>query len=126
MSDHDVTHELLDEIVAAFNARDVETIVGFFAEDGEMLLAAGPDNFGMRLKGKDELRDGLSQRFAAVPDIQWGEGSSWISGNRAVSEWRVTGTLPDGKKLDCLGCDLWLFRAGKIVKKDTYYKQVTG
>ena len=126
MTNPDVTLELLEEIVAAFNAKDVEAIVGHFEDDGEMLLAAGPDNFGLRLKGKEALREGLSQRFAAVPDIQWGEGSSWIAGDRAVSEWRVTGTLPDGNKLDCLGCDLWLFKSGKIVKKDTYYKQVTG
>ena len=125
MSEH-VTLELLDEIVAAFNAKDVEAIVGHFAEDGEMLLAAGPDMWGIRLKGHDELRDGLSQRFAAVPDIQWVDGLNWIAGDRAVSEWRVQGTLPDGKALNCLGCDVWQFRNGKIIKKDTYYKQVTG
>ena len=44
-------------------------------------------------------------------------------GDKALSEWRVTGTAPTGK-IDCLGCDLWEFRQGKIVKKDTYYKQV--
>ena len=50
-----------------------------------------------------------------------------IFGLKALSEWRVTGTLPDGKKLDCLGCDLWEFTPdGEVAKKDTYYKQVTG
>ncbi len=36
---------------------------------------------------------------------------------------RVQGTPPDGGRLDCLGCDLWEFRGGKVLKKDTYYKQ---
>ena len=121
----DVTPELLEAIVAAFNAHDVETIVGHFAEDGEMLLAAGPDTWGTRLSGKNDLRCGLAQRFAAVPDMKWVDGTNWIAGNRAVSEWRVEGTFPDGNALNCLGCDIWLFREGKIVKKNTYYKQVT-
>ncbi len=38
---------------------------------------------------------------------------------------RVQGTLPDGGRLDCLGCDLWEFRGGKVLQKDTYYTQLT-
>jgi len=28
--------------------------------------------------------------------------------------------------LDCRGCDLWRFRDGKVVRKDTFYKQTAG
>lgn len=35
------------------------------------------------------------------------------------------GLRADGRRLDSLGCDLWEFRDGKVLKKDTYYKQVT-
>jgi ketosteroid isomerase-like protein len=116
--------DVLNKIVDAFNAHDVDTLVDSFAEDGEMLLAAGPDIWGTRLKGKAAIREALTKRFAGTPDIQWTEGKSWISGDNAVSEWRVTATQPNGQKLDLLGCDLWQFSNGKIVKKDTYYKQV--
>ncbi len=122
----DVTMELLDELVEAFNAKNLDRIVAGFAEDGEFLLAAGPEPWGWRFRGREEIREALAQRFAAVPDIRWSEGRHWIFGNKALSEWRVQGTLPDGGRLDCLGCDLWEFRAGEVTKKDTYYKQVTG
>ena len=120
-----VTLERLEEIVAAFNNKDLDGIVEAFAEDGEFLLAAGPDPWGSRFVGHAAIREALAQRFAAVPDIQWTDGRHWIFGDKALSEWRVQGTLPDGGRHDCLGCDLWEFRDGKVTKKDTYYKQVT-
>ncbi len=119
------TIERLEALVEAFNAKDLDTIVDAFAEDGEFLLAAGPERWGVAFKGRAAIRDGLAQRFEAVPDISWSEGRHWILGDKGLSEWRVRGTLPDGRKLDCLGCDLWEFRDGQVAKKDTYYKQVT-
>ncbi|MGB6055229.1 MAG: nuclear transport factor 2 family protein [Burkholderiaceae bacterium] len=115
---------LLKHIIDAFNAHDVDTLVEAFAEDGAMLSAAGPDIWGTRIQGKAAIREALTKRFAGSPDIQWTEGKNWIAGDKAVSEWRVTATQPNGQKLDLLGCDLWEFRDGKIAKKDTYYKQV--
>ena len=127
MSDiQDVTMELLEELVEAFNSKDLDKIIESFTEDGEFLLATGPDTWGTRYVGKGAIREALAQRFATVPDIQWSDGRHWIFGDKALSEWRVQGTLGDGGRIDCLGCDLWEFRGGKIAKKDTYYKQVTG
>lgn len=117
---------MLNELVNAFNRKDLEAIVDAFAEDGEFLLAAGPDAWGARFTGRAAIREALAQRFAAVPDIRCSDGRHWIFGDKALSEWRVQGTLPDGGRLDCLGCDLWEFRGGKVLKKATYYKQVAG
>lgn len=119
-----LTMDVLNKIIDAFNGHDVETLVNSFAEDGEFLLAAGPDIWGARLKGKAAIREALIKRFETTPDIQWTEGKSWIFGDKALSEWRVTATQPNGQKLDLRGCDLWEFRGDKIVKKDTYYKQI--
>jgi len=116
----------LNELVDAFNRKDLDAIVDAFAEDGEFLLAAGPDAWGARFTGRAAIREALAQRFAAVPDIRCSDGRHWIFGDKALSEWRVQGTLPDGGRLDCLGCDLWEFRGGKVLKKATYYKQVAG
>ena len=126
MSDNpNVSVALVEEIVDAFNRHDVDTIIDHFAEDGEFFLAAGPEACGQQYHGREAIREILAARVAAMPDIQWNGGQSWVFGDKALSEWRVQGTLPDGGRIDCLGCDLWQFRDGKIVKKDTYYKQVT-
>lgn len=119
-----VTMSLLQEIIDSFNRHDVDAVVAFFADDGEMLLPVGSEICGARIKGKAAIRETLSKRFADSPDIQWTEGTSWIFGNKALSEWRVRGTQPNGAKIDLLGCDLWEFRGDKIVKKDVYYKQI--
>lgn len=121
----ELTMDLLDEIVAAFNAHDADAVASHFAADGVMLLAAGKEAVGTTLKGPDAIKAALTKRFADTPDIQWTEGKSWIFGSKALSEWRVRGTSPDGSVIDTLGCDLWEFEGGKIVKKDTYYKQKT-
>lgn len=120
----ELTHAVLDRIIDAFNAHDVDTLVDAFTDEGEFLLASGPDIWGTRLKGKAQIRAALQKRFADTPDIQWSEGRNWIFGQKALSEWRVTATLPDGGKLDQRGCDLWEFEGDRIARKDTYYKQV--
>ena len=113
----------LNQILSAFNDHDLDGIMEWFAEDSEFLLAKGTEPHGERFVGKAAIREILGTRFQSMPDIQWRDGESWIMGDKALSEWRVTGTAPTGK-IDCLGCDLWEFRQGKIIKKDTYYKQV--
>jgi ketosteroid isomerase-like protein len=41
-----------------------------------------------------------------------------------VSEWLLTGTAPDGRSIRVRGCDLWEFREGKVIRKDSYWKIV--
>ena len=121
-----VTIELLDAIQGAFNDRDVDAILSYFADDVEWLMARGPEaKDGRRLKGKKAIGEVLSARFAQIPDMRWEEMSHFVDGDRAASEWVVRGTnAQTGEKLELLGCDLWTFRDGKVTKKDTYWKFV--
>ena len=120
-----ITAARLDEIIAAFNNHDADAVISFFAPEGVMLSPAGKEAVGTTLRGRDTIRAALAKRFADCPDIQWTEGKNWIFGNKALSEWRVRGTTPGGEIIDTIGCDLWEFEDGLIVKKDTYYKQKT-
>lgn len=120
----DVTMERLREVGAAFARRDVDAIVDAFAEDGEFRNAKGPDVWGKAYKGKAEIRAFFTALFAGSPDIRWDHTAEFVCGNRAVTEWHRTATLTTGEKQDWLGCDLYIFRAGKIVRKDTYIKVV--
>ena len=121
-----VTVELLDAIQGAFNARDVDAILSYFADDVEWLMARGPEaRDGRRLKGKKAIGDVLRARFGVIPDMRWEEMQHFIDGDRAASEWVVRGTnRQTGEKIELLGCDLWTFRDGKVTKKDTYWKYV--
>lgn len=121
----DVTLERLHEIADAFARRDVDGIVNSFAEDGEFRNAKGPHHWGQSYKGKDAIRSYFEPLFASASDVKWSHTSEFVCGNRAVTEWHRTATLKTGEKQSWLGCDLYTFRRGLIVMKDTYIKVVT-
>ncbi|HXA95877.1 MAG TPA: nuclear transport factor 2 family protein [Candidatus Dormibacteraeota bacterium] len=114
----------LMEINAAFNSRDVDRIMSFFEEDATFLMARGPEPVGRRVHGKEAIRRVLADRFKVIRDMRWDHVDHFVTGNRAVSVWMVTGTGADGERLNYQGCDLYEFRGDKILNKDTYWKLV--
>ncbi|WP_206020295.1 nuclear transport factor 2 family protein [Rhodovarius crocodyli] len=119
-----VTPELMQDIGAAFNSRDLDRIMAFFAEDCTFCAAAGPEPAGRAIKGKAAVREALAAVYGSMPDLSFARDYEFASGDRAVTAWRMTGKTADGKTIDVQGCDLWEFRDGLIVKKDTYLKTV--
>ncbi len=119
-----ITPDVLQAFLAAFNAHDLDAIMDFFAEDCELLMPRGTEPWGTRYLGKAAVREGLATRFAGIPDIHYGDDSHWVCGEHGVSTWMLTGTAPTGESLCVRGVDLLEFRAGKIVKKDSYWKLI--
>jgi ketosteroid isomerase-like protein len=118
------TVETLAAIADAFNQHDADAVMSFFTDDCVFEPPRGPEPCGRRLVGKDAVREGVSARFAGIPDVHYGESTHWVLGDRGVSEWTLTGTTTDGERLELRGCDLWTFRDGKVLKKDSYWKMV--
>jgi ketosteroid isomerase-like protein len=118
------TLQLMKDINEAFNSRDVDRILSFFADDATFLMARGPEADGRRVYGKDAIRKVLADRFKVITDMRWDHIDEFIAGPRAVSVWMVTGTSADGEKLNYRGCDIYEFRGDKILNKDTYWKLV--
>lgn len=119
-----VTVETLAAIADAFNRHDLDDIMSYFAEDCVLEMPRGPEPWGSRLVGLEQVRQGLVSRFEGLPDAHYGDDRHWVCGDFGVSEWLLTGTTPVGDKLRVRGCDHWTFRAGKVVKKDSYWKIV--
>jgi steroid delta-isomerase-like uncharacterized protein len=121
-----MTEDVLQAVLDAFNRHDLDAILEHFADDAVFESPRGPEPFGTRFVGKDEVRAGLAKRFAGIPDVHYGDDRHFVSGDgsRGVSEWTLTGTTADGEHLEVRGCDLWTFRDGKIVVKDSYWKRV--
>ena len=120
-----VTIELMRAISAAFNSRDVERIVGCFAEDGTFCLSRGPEPVGRTLQGKAAIRKALADRFKQIPDMRW-ENEEYILAppDRAISIWTVRGRGADGEDLNYQGCDIYRFQGDKIIHKNTFWKIV--
>ena len=120
------TIETLKEILEAFNRHDLDAIMGFFGDNCTFDFPRGPQPWGERYVGKAAVRAGLARRFEGLPDVHYGDDRHWIAGDRAVSEWLLTGTTRSGVKIRVRGCDLWEFGDGKVVYKDSYWKIVEG
>ena len=89
----------LKAIADAFNAHDLDAIMEFFADDCSLDMPRGPDPWGKRFMGKAAVREGLATRFKGLPDVHYGDDRHWVSGNMGVSEWLLTGTTPDGVRI---------------------------
>src|SRR5262249_14997308 len=119
-----VTVETLKQFLQAFNRHDLDAVMSFFDDDCTLEMPRGPEAWGQRFVGKAEVRKGLATRFQGIPDVHYGDDRHWVSGNRGISEWTLTGATTRGERLKVRGCDLLEFRNGKIVRKDSYWKIV--
>lgn len=115
---------VLDSLADAFNAHDIDKIMGYFADDCSLDMPRGPEPHGGRHTGRDNVRNGLLTRFGAIPDVHYGDVEHFVDGDTGVSKWLLTGTTPDGQKVEVRGCDFYTFRDGKVVRKDSYWKIV--
>jgi ketosteroid isomerase-like protein len=119
-----VTVETMKQVMDAFNRHDLDAIMTYFAEDSVLEMPRGADPWGTRLVGKSAVREGLASRFAGIPDVRYLEDRHWVCGDRGCSEWLLTGTDTAGQRVAVRGCDLWEFRDGLIIRKDSYWKIV--
>ena len=117
-----VTTEMLQAFVEAWNRHDVDALMSFMTEDCVFEASAGPDVCGTRYVGREAVRTGFADVWATFPDAQWGNARHFVSEERGVSEWTFTGTRSDGTRFEVHGCDLFTFRDGRISLKNSYRK----
>ncbi len=120
--DSQVSVEMLQAFADAWNRHDVDALMSFMSDDCVFEASAGPDVSGTRYAGRDAVRAGYMEVFAAFPDAHWGGARHFVLADRGVSEWTFTGTRADGARVEVHGCDLFTFRGGKIALKNSYRK----
>jgi taurine dehydrogenase small subunit len=117
-----LTVQYLQEIVAAFNSRDVEKIGSYFAPDATFYASRGGAVDGARIHGREAIKNYLADRFKVIPDMRWDPVEDYVvDETRAVSVWIVRGT-ENGRAIEAKGVDLWEFRGDQVLNKDTYWK----
>jgi ketosteroid isomerase-like protein len=119
MTDH---LEVIREIAAGFDTHDLDRIMRHFSDDAVYDAPRGPEPNGRRFIGIDAVREAIAGRFAGIPDVRYQEDDHFVDGDRGASEWTLRGTTIDGERLEIRGCDLWTFRDGKVIKKDSFWK----
>jgi ketosteroid isomerase-like protein len=121
MSDH-VSYELLKGFLEAFNRHDLDSIMGYFADQCVLYMPRGAGPRGDRYTGKDQVRAGLATRFEGIPDLHYADDQHWVCGDLGVSEWTLTGTSVSGQHIEVRGVDLLEFDQGKVIRKDSFWK----
>lgn len=119
-----ITVKTMEQVLEAFNRHDLDAIMDYFSDGCSFDFPRGPEPWGQRFIGKEQVREALAGRFRGIPDVHYGDDLHWMSGDRGVSEWTLTGTTTSGVPVHVRGCDLWELRDGKIVRKDSYWKIV--
>jgi ketosteroid isomerase-like protein len=116
----------LVSLADAFNAHDLDRIMGFFAEDCVLEMPRGGQPWGARSEGKDNVRKALAGRFEGLPDVHYGKAQHFAdeAAETGMSKWTLTGTRRDGQRIEVWGCDFYTFRGGKVTRKDSYWKIV--
>ena len=97
--------------------------MSFFSEEIVFDSPRGPDRWGRRFVGMEEVRRGLAARFEGIPDVHYGDADHFTCGRRGLSEWTISGTTVEGVAIEVRGCDIWTFDDdGQIAKKDSFWK----
>jgi ketosteroid isomerase-like protein len=120
--DHDQAIAMLAEITAAFDRHDLDGILARFTDDAVFEGPRGPDPWGQRFTGKDAVREAFAARFSGIPDVRYTDDEHFVDGDRGASKWTLSGTSTTGEPIEVRGCDLWTFRDGRVVKKDSFWK----
>jgi ketosteroid isomerase-like protein len=84
---------MVDRLLRATNAHDVDAVAGCFAEDYENETPVHP---ARGFRGREQVRRNWEQIFAFVPDLQAEVLRRAIDGDTAWTEWEMTGTCADG------------------------------
>jgi ketosteroid isomerase-like protein len=119
--------DLLDLLIRhteAWNRHDLDALMDLFDDDCVFEASGGDEVCGKRYHGHTEVRRAFAQVLESMPDANWGNGRHYtVAPDYGVSEWTLTGIMPDGRRLEVNGCDFLTVRDGKIITKNSYRKQ---
>lgn len=87
--------QVLERLLAAINAHELEAMVSCFADDYTNETPVHPPR-GFR--GREQVRTNWSQIFAAVPNIQARVVRSTVDGDTLWTEWDIAGDRADGAR----------------------------
>ena len=111
-----VSADLIERYNAAWNAQDVEAIRSFHTDD----VVFQNHTAGECVEGAADVAEHIASIFSRYPDMRFSGRRLYLGHDFAVSEWTATATLPDGRRAEWDGVDVFPIRDGLIARKDVY------
>ncbi len=121
--------KLLQNWIDAFNRKDLEAVIGCYAENAVNFQVAA----GEPATGREQIKKDTAEFFKGFPD-SWAKVENLMDdGDWAAWEWRGGGTFtgefygqsPTGKSYELRGCGFFQFKGGKIVFQRGYWDKLT-
>ena len=113
--------EVIDRLVVAMNAHDLDAAAGLFHEGYRSEQPAHP---GRAFAGRAQMRANWEAMFAGVPDLQVEICRSVRDGEMTWTEWRWSGTRSDGQAFEMRGVTLFEITGDQIVAGRLYLEEV--
>lgn len=112
---------VVDRLLTAINAHDLEAIVACFARDFVNETAAHPQR-GFR--GNQQVHRNWSQIFAGVPDLRARAPRMVVDGDTVWTEWEMSGTRRDGVGFLMRGVSIFGVTEGRLAWVRFYLEPV--
>jgi hypothetical protein len=113
--------EVVDRLVAAMNAHDLEAAAALFHEEYRSEQPAHP---GRAFVGRAQMHANWAAMFAGIPDFHAELIRSVDNGNTTWSEWSWTGNRTDGQRFQVRGVALFEFKDSLITAGRLYFEDV--
>ena len=113
--------EVMNRLVSAMNAHDLDTSAALFDVDYRSSQPAHP---GRTFTGREQMRANWAAMFAGVPDFRAEIVGTAQDGHTTWTEWRWSGTRTDGLLLDMRGVTVFETRDGQIVAGRLFMEDV--
>ena len=116
----DLMADVIDRLVAAMNAHDLDAAAGLFHEDYRSIQPAHP---GRVFVGRAQMRANWEAMFAGIPDFVAEICGSARDGDTTWTEWRWSGTRGDGRAFEVRGVTLFEITDDQIVAGRLYMEE---
>jgi ketosteroid isomerase-like protein len=112
---------VLERLLTALNAHDIDSLVGCF---GEGYRSEQPAHPARAFVGRDQVRKNWGALLEQIADLRAELVSSAVEGEAVWAEMRWTGTKVDGAPLDERGVTILGIRDGLIAWGRLYMEEV--
>ena len=113
--------DVIDRLVVAMNAHDLDAVAGFIHEDYRSEQPAHP---GRAFAGRAQMLANWEAMFAGIPDFRAEICRSVQDGEMTWTEWRWSGTRSDGQSFEMRGVTLFEIADDQIVAGRLYMEDV--
>jgi ketosteroid isomerase-like protein len=121
MTQHEGPAAVLERLLGAVNAHDLDGLVSCFADD---YLNETPAHPLRGFRGGAQVRTNWTQIFAGAPDLHATVPRSVVDGDRLWTEWDLAGTRPDGTALAMRGVVIFEVKPPLITSARFYLEPV--